>query len=413
MRRDTNRFEPIARSLMRGILIYATLAAAAIGLIQAVFAWRHVDEEFESAFEEISLTSVPLLSIAVWDIEPEAIRRLLERLAARREIGYVRLEAATGQRFEAGNVELAEHASLRRFEIPQPGGSATIATLRVAPNPQARLRELKLAVGLPALGYGVVTLTLCVLAAKLLRRRLEQPLREVAEFARHITPESVGEQLSLSRPAGQARDEIDLVVEGFGVLQRSLDAHIRNLDDKVRERTEELERALEEIRYLSTVDALTGCLNRRSFNERIAQELQRVRRHRRPLALVFADIDHFKAINDQHGHLAGDAALAAAARALNHGLRAEIDWVARYGGEEFVIVLPETTLDGAVIWAERARENLAAEPVVTEAGALRLTASFGVAEYAQGEALAAWLERADRALYRAKHEGRNRVCGGT
>ncbi|WP_341649297.1 GGDEF domain-containing protein [Thauera humireducens] len=126
---------------------------------------------------------------------------------------------------------------------------------------------------------------------------------------------------------------------------------------------------------------------------------------------MFADADHFKRINDTWGHNAGDEVLRAFSASLKAQVRDHIDWVVRYGGEEFVIVLPETTLDRARALAERIRVVVESEPLTIDDRPIRLTASFGVAQYAPGEALADWIDRADKWLYLAKEQGRNRVCG--
>ena len=166
----------------------------------------------------------------------------------------------------------------------------------------------------------------------------------------------------------------------------------------------------EEIYRLTITDALTGADNKRHLLEFLDRELSRASRHGRPLALVLFDIDHFKAINDTHGHLAGDAVL----RGLADRLRADIrrdELLARYGGEEFAVVLPETNRAGAVKAAERMRQIIGNEPFQHADQTLKVTVSLGVITTDGSESLtpAAFLERADQKLYEAKRQGRNRV----
>jgi diguanylate cyclase (GGDEF)-like protein len=152
---------------------------------------------------------------------------------------------------------------------------------------------------------------------------------------------------------------------------------------------------------------LTGLYNRRYVHVRLETELRRSARVGDGLGLVIFDIDHFKLVNDRHGHLAGDAVLRAAAQALAEHLR-PYDLIGRFGGEEFVILAPSTTLNGAVALAERARQVL--RELVVPGVPLRISASFGVAAAVRGEPDAETLVRqADAALYRAKAAGRNRV----
>jgi diguanylate cyclase (GGDEF)-like protein len=168
----------------------------------------------------------------------------------------------------------------------------------------------------------------------------------------------------------------------------------------------------EEIYRLTIIDALTGVANRRCLLEVLARELVRSSRHRRPLALVLLDIDHFKALNDQHGHLAGDHVLRELAGRLKPAVRAE-EVFARYGGEEFAVVVPECTAEGARVLAERLRRLVEAEPFVFDTKPLPVTISLGVAAVDGSEALTAdrLLHLADASLYEAKRGGRNRVAG--
>lgn len=163
-----------------------------------------------------------------------------------------------------------------------------------------------------------------------------------------------------------------------------------------------------ELRRVAETDDLTGIPNRRHFLEMLEREAARARRHGRPLALLALDLDHFKRINDEHGHAAGDAALRRFAAICTEALRGE-DVLGRMGGEEFVAFLPETDQDGAAATAERLRRAVAEDEVTAGAASFRLTVSIGVAALAAGEVNAA-LMRADRALYAAKTAGRNRVA---
>ena len=166
-----------------------------------------------------------------------------------------------------------------------------------------------------------------------------------------------------------------------------------------------------EARYLrlAETDALTGLTNRRHFLELAGRELARSRRYGSPMSLVLVDLDHFKRVNDRHGHLAGDQVLTSAARALASGLR-EIDVIARHGGEEFAILLPETDVEGAREVAERTCRRLAETITVVDGDEIRITASMGVASTVGGAAtLDDLLGRADRAMYGAKRAGRDRV----
>jgi diguanylate cyclase (GGDEF)-like protein/PAS domain S-box-containing protein len=171
----------------------------------------------------------------------------------------------------------------------------------------------------------------------------------------------------------------------------------------------EMKELQESLHRLATTDPLTGLYNRRSFFDQLHQELSRAGRYRRPLTLLFLDVDHFKEINDRHGHPAGDQALKSLALLLQAESRRN-DIVGRIGGEEFATVLVECGLDQAREAAERLRRQVERLRVDSDQGPLSMTVSIGLAQaVSDQERLEQLLKRADRALYQAKRQGRNRV----
>ncbi len=171
----------------------------------------------------------------------------------------------------------------------------------------------------------------------------------------------------------------------------------------------ELKTAETKLVEMATQDFLTGLLNRRETFHRLDEELQRSRRLATPFSVLLLDLDHFKQVNDVHGHSAGDLVLQAVAAALRQGVR-PYDLCCRYGGEEFLVILPETALEAAAGIAERLRhdiENL--KIAVTKKTDLRITASIGAATLVGNESIDQLIARADEAMYNAKASGRNRV----
>lgn len=163
--------------------------------------------------------------------------------------------------------------------------------------------------------------------------------------------------------------------------------------------------AAEELYRQAVRDGLTGLYNRRYLDERLAQERAFAARHEQPLSVILIDLDHFKQVNDEHGHAAGDSVLRAVSRVITEALRSE-DIVARYGGEELCVLARGTDARGALALAERLRRNIESLPIRGGEQTLRVTASFGVATSRdKGQGL---LDDADEALYAAKAAGRNR-----
>lgn len=180
---------------------------------------------------------------------------------------------------------------------------------------------------------------------------------------------------------------------------------LKLLQDELRKKNQLLEE-------LSRTDGLTGLLNRRYLMELLTAEVHKTERYHHPFSLVMLDIDFFKKINDTFGHVTGDAALKMVGQVLRREVRA-CDVAARFGGEEFAILLPQTDREGALTAAERLRKAIEAAEVASRGYVLHVTASFGVATYpSEGiESVEDLVTRADKALYRAKSEGRNRVAG--
>ncbi|HCB40383.1 MAG TPA: hypothetical protein DEP79_11845 [Gammaproteobacteria bacterium] len=184
-------------------------------------------------------------------------------------------------------------------------------------------------------------------------------------------------------------------------------------DRRVQERTDELQAANERLMELSTTDGLTGLKNRRHLHELFAHEFKRACREQKPLSLLLLDIDHFKQLNDQYGHPFGDLCLTQAAQLIANTIRRPPDSAARYGGEEFAVLLPNTDKEGALHVADKIRESIGQHQVSDGQQQAVMTVSIGVASFipSQNNTTEALLKAADDLLYRAKHNGRNRVEG--
>ncbi|HEX8483097.1 MAG TPA: diguanylate cyclase [Allosphingosinicella sp.] len=242
--------------------------------------------------------------------------------------------------------------------------------------------------------------------------RLGAGKREVEKVLRQVARIEAEEHRLLARrraayAAADGRSEYyGLALAGAGLamlilLVMSAIAALR-ASDRAAEATAELQR-------IATTDALTGLWNRRHLLERMEAEIGRSRRGGRPLCVAFLDVDHFKRVNDEHGHPAGDEVLRVLAGLIRDSLRSS-DVVGRMGGEEFAILMPETDRARAKLVCERLREKVATRPVRLPSGVeLTMTLSTGIALLAGGEASDRLISRADSALYGAKAEGRNRV----
>lgn len=275
------------------------------------------------------------------------------------------------------------------------------------------VHELSRQIWLAAIGIVAVFLLLGTLMA----RWIGAPLHALSVAARRIQARVPDAAFPPERGYREAR-ELTLALRGLvddlTTRERELTEMAAGLEQRVRERTLALSEANAQLEVLAMTDALTGLANRRHFGDQLAREATRAAETGRPLSLITLDIDRFKAINDQHGHPAGDAVLRRVALLLEEQVRAS-DLLARVGGEEFAVLAVDTGLMEASQLAERLRaaiENTG--PIAVGRAAIPVTISLGVvARRIQGGELARAPERllaaADDALYRAKRNGRNRV----
>ena len=185
---------------------------------------------------------------------------------------------------------------------------------------------------------------------------------------------------------------------------------ILNLEKKLREERDKIVK-------LMITDPLTKMFNRRYMNEKLPSEIKRAIRYHRPLSVIMGDIDHFKDVNDQYGHLAGDEVLEKIAGIFLSSIRKDIDWTARYGGEEFLIVLPETSLKGALTAADNIRTRIMNTKISYHSKTINVTMSFGVSCMVPSKGkkqftIDAMLNAADKFLYQSKENGRNQCNGG-
>ena len=239
----------------------------------------------------------------------------------------------------------------------------------------------------------------------------------LADMLRHGS--SGPTELRLERPTGEVvwieanadRDdasdhEASVVILRDVTLRKRVETEILAAKAAVEEANRRLASALEDVERVAATDRLTGLWNRRHFERVAGAEIARCRRFGYVASLALFDIDHFKAVNDTHGHNVGDKVLAAVAAALTGAVRAS-DTPCRWGGEEFVVLAPSVSAKAAARFFDGVREAIARTDVGAPVGSV--TVSVGVAQLAPGEELGDWLGRADEALYRAKRAGRNRV----
>jgi diguanylate cyclase (GGDEF)-like protein len=199
------------------------------------------------------------------------------------------------------------------------------------------------------------------------------------------------------------------------LLNQTYIDELRTLNEKIEtnnqdfiKRNVELQDMQKRLQMLASHDELTGLFNRRYVLERIEEKLPQIKRHQLNFCIMIMDVDHFKNVNDEYGHAAGDDVLRTTAEILTRELRQD-DIVARYGGEEFLMLLPMTELSSAEMLVERLRSTIEKQTYLFEGVRISVTASFGITQYALNDTADKMIDRADKALYQAKLAGRNCV----
>jgi diguanylate cyclase len=243
-------------------------------------------------------------------------------------------------------------------------------------------------------------------------RRLQSSVQEQV----NMMQDSVANAAGLDQLKTEVSSRLDSIVGAMDQFaaeeqqhQQSLSDQLNDLVSRVKQMEDasaEAEKQIEEQRQRALRDVLTQLPNREAYLQRVEQEQQRWQRYDRPLAMIVTDIDKFKRINDTYGHLAGDKVLRIIAKTLAKRLR-KTDFIARFGGEEFVILMPETTRDQAFAVIEKVREAIAQCPFHFREEPVTITSSFGVAAFEEGDDHEQVFARADKALYKAKEQGRN------
>ncbi len=220
-----------------------------------------------------------------------------------------------------------------------------------------------------------------------------------------LTLQSAVHSYNQDKKIATQNEELKLVNEELIRLNQELITMNEQLENIVNKRTQELLDKNKELERLAVTDRLTGIYNRLKLDEVFQHELQRSERYELDFGVILIDIDHFKAVNDTHGHQIGDTALIEIAAIITKNLR-KVDILGRWGGEEFLIICPETNGDNASIIAEKLRNAIDSFHFSV---ADHITASFGVTSYKKSDDVKTIMFRADAALYRAKERGRNRV----
>ncbi len=324
------------------------------------------------------------------------------------DLGFTSFDAKTFKPAENGYSQLQDGKEyLVNYEY-NPRVKLGVLSLQ----PKQEIEAQALAFGKIFLYIGFVFLLAIVIVTIWLFFNIERPIQTLINKMQVIADGNYTESSGIS---GTKNNEIHILARVFdtmcATIREKMDAlaeHQSHLEDEVSKRTEELAQTNDLLKKISRTDELTRLPNRRDIREKIQYEVSRYDRSKRKFSLLFVDIDKFKDFNDQYGHVCGDIVLKTVADTMRNSLRKQ-DIIARWGGEEFLALLPETILSGAALVAERLRKKIADVEIAFGNQTLHVTITVGVAEYDERLGMDHSINLADRALYRGKQTGRNKI----
>jgi diguanylate cyclase (GGDEF)-like protein len=416
------------RSVSRRLVFAASAVALVLALVMTVVQLRSAYQgevaHLRERLDEVGTNIVPSLTEAVWQVDSTRIDLLLDGISRGEGVAWVRLRDDRGQVRERGRPPAREVAS-RRYTLTKRGDRVfAMGTLDVAMDDRTIVAEIRKRALSRTLTLATALVAGGLLLLFLFRYWVTRHLAAMAAYARGLHLDTLEQPLHLDKDSAGPPDELDEVADSINRMRQTLvaelslrrvhegelRAHREQLEQLVAVRTEALEAQRDAVQRLANTDHLTGVLSRRHFYDCTDRETVRAQRDGTPLAFLMIDIDHFKRINDGHGHAVGDMVLKAFAATCAAALP-ESAIFGRLGGEEFAIALPDTPQAAALALAETLRAAVAALTIATHDGHdIAFTASIGLALMdAQDADVDAVLKRCDEALYRAKREGRNRV----
>lgn len=414
MKPNPPRTAPLATRLIRVVFGCYFLVAASLTALQMGIEYLEAHQRLQDDIAAMNRTFGPGLEDAAWRFNGAVIRGILTGMRELPAVIAVEMRDERGTHIDGfqrtGDAD-------RRFGAPfsrtfplvhedETGRRHTLGTWTVRSHTGVALDRVWHTFKVVLINALIKTVMLWFIFAAVIRWMVGRPLAEIGRFVDRLDDRTLDAPPLVLRGGGHSElrslaETLNTMVSRLraafatnAALTQDLRAANASLQARVEERTRELE-------AMAATDMLTGLYNRRVLDRALEVGAQRTGR----LSLVLADIDQFKAINDDHGHKVGDAVLVGFADVLRAEMRAG-DTFGRWGGEEFMLICPEAKLDGAIALAERLRRRIA-ETNLPFVG--RRTCSFGVAELRPGETIDALVARADAALYAAKRNGRDRV----
>lgn len=426
----------IGRQLVLATLVFCLLFTLGSVAFRTWSAWKTNLATMTSELNLIDQVFRRTLSKAVWEMDRESFQTQLESAAQVAPVGRVTLTILrAGRAAEVVKMDRGQNSASRLTPAlhrvltvePYPGATEIVGELHIEGDGMLLWRRLFKELSQIVVTQVIQSLLLSGLIMYLFHRSVTIHVQHIAYHLNQLIPTNLQRKLRLSRPISR-NDELSLLESGVNSLQDKLATHLERqhsaevalaanrdqLVELIAERTTELQVANAQLEELSRSDPLTQLANRRHFDELKGIEFSRAFRHNQYLSVLMCDVDFFKSYNDTYGHMMGDQCLQAIAEILRSSFKRAGELSARIGGEEFVVLLPGSDLGRAHKAAQRLQKKLfeCGVPHTNSSVSPYVTLSIGVAQFDTNTMsnFDQLLLNADQALYRAKNQGRNRVC---
>lgn len=409
--------DSIAIKLLKIVFLIYFSITLVITTVHVFIEYSYTKDKVYEELKGLEATFKPSLTNAIWEVNEEQLSSIVDGVYGFPIVTSLQIVSSEGSILSEVGTRNVKEAFYYEFEIKKEGQG--LAQVKLFSSEGVVFDRVKLGFLLILLNAMFKSIVLWALFIWAFKKYLVRPLQGFTHKLAEIDIEDarahkIELELYEKNELSQLQDSFNLMLEKIHIQKESMlkaeKEYSLRLENDVKNRTEALQAANVELKFLASVDVLTNVRNRRSFFELSEQCYELARRNSKPLSIMMFDLDKFKDINDKYGHSVGDEVLKSFAQAVATLVR-KSDVFARVGGEEFAIILPETSVENAQYSVgEKVLKKVRGLSVYHEGEEVKFTVSIGVAEFFAGEPnLDNALQRADKALYRAKSLGRDQV----
>ncbi len=392
----------LSASLLIRILLFSGLFTIVITSLQLHLDYKDEIKQLENKLDNRTKTQLKGIESTLWNFDEQLLIQQIEAIVANEGIIFAQVVTGFGKIYQVGEYS-TENVIYRKFEINY--SDYYIGYIKIHADKSYAKNKIIDKFYIVLISHAIKTFLVSIFILYLLHRLVISHITQIAHWLNNFKPEYSFSPILLESNTGKKNEMIKLK-SAISAMGEQVHQHTVALESRVEERTKELEQAKKELEKLAFTDNLTGIANRNAFFKQVDEELGRSRRLSYDIGIMMLDLDHFKYINDNYGHDAGDEVLKAISKAMDDCLRKE-DILGRIGGEEFAIIVPGTDKVGMHRLAKRLQASVEFQKFSFLGKDEKITVSIGYTKVEGEELFKSSLKRADEHLYTAKNSGRN------